>query len=165
MTEEFVKIDHTAIQVSQITLIILNILAFVLNLSWLVAAVAAVMAVGTLLKKPGFGFIYHRLLKPLRLAKPQVVYDHAEPHRFAQGLGSAVLLLGVIFLWQGLSAFGWGLVWLVVALAALNAFAGFCLGCMMYYWLGRWHLPGFNKQPPPGTFPGRRSPLKVKNGP
>ncbi len=48
---------------------------------------------------------------------------------------------------------GWGLVWLVAALAALNAFAGFCVGCAMYYWLSRWHLPGFDKTPPPGTLP------------
>lgn len=163
MKEDFDKIDHAAIQVSQITLIGLNLLAFVLDAPWLVAGVAAVMAIGTLLKKPGFAFVYHKVLKPLHLVKPQVRYDHAEPHRFAQGLGSVVLLGGVASLYIGFRVLGWGLVWLVIALAGLNAFAGFCAGCMVYYWLARWHLPGFHKQPPPGTFPGARSPLKVEN--
>ena len=45
---------------------------------------------------------------------------------------------------------------LVAALAALNAFGGFCVGCAVYYWLARFNLPGFGKQPPNGTFPGMK---------
>ena len=46
--------------------------------------------------------------------------------------------------------------WLVIALASLNLFVGFCAGCAVYYWLGKLHLPGFVKTPPPGAFPGMR---------
>ena len=56
----------------------------------------------------------------------------------------------------GASGLGWGLVWLVAALAALNAFGGFCVGCAVYYWLNRLQIPGFRKAPPAGTFPGMR---------
>ena len=69
-----------------------------------------------------------------------------------------VLLAAVVLLYAG-AAFvgaGWALVWLVVALAALNLFVGFCAGCAVYYWLGKLRLPGFVKSPPPGTFPGMR---------
>jgi hypothetical protein len=38
---------------------------------------------------------------------------------------------------------GWALSWIVVALAALNLFAGICVGCLMYYWLNRLGVPGF----------------------
>jgi hypothetical protein len=48
------------------------------------------------------------------------------------------------------------LVWIVIALASLNAFGGFCVGCAVYYWLARFNLPGFGKQPPAGTFPGAK---------
>jgi hypothetical protein len=44
----------------------------------------------------------------------------------------------------------------VVALAALNAFGGFCVGCAMYYWLGILKVPGFTKAPPAGIFPGMK---------
>jgi hypothetical protein len=30
-----------------------------------------------------------------------------------------------------------------VALAALNLFAGICVGCLMYYWFNRLGVPGF----------------------
>jgi len=79
--------------------------------------------------------------------------DNPEPHRFSQGLGGVFMLAGSLALWAGYAALGWGLVWLVAALAALNAFGGFCVGCALYYWLGRLSVPGFHKSPPAGAFP------------
>jgi hypothetical protein len=147
-------VDHTAMKVNQIVIIVLNIVAFVLNLPWLAAIVTAFMLVGTILGLPGFVFIYRYILKPAKLAKPEVLQDNPEPHRFAQGFGGVVMLAGTLALFAGASVLGWGLVWLVVALAALNAFGGFCAGCFVYYWLARLHVPGFAKVPPAGVFPG-----------
>jgi hypothetical protein len=144
------------LRVNQITIITLNILAFVLDLPWLVALVALLMVFGTVLKTPGFGFIYRYALKPAGLVKPEVLLDNPEPHRFSQGLGGAFMLAGSLALFAGYPALGWGLVWLVAALAALNAFGGFCVGCALYYWLGRLSVPGFHKSPPAGSFPGMR---------
>jgi membrane protein DedA with SNARE-associated domain len=45
-------------------------------------------------------------------------------------LSTAALLLGLPLL-------GWALAGIVVALAAINLFLGFCLGCFIYYQLGR----------------------------
>jgi hypothetical protein len=56
----------------------------------------------------------------------------------------------------GAGTLGWGLGWLVIALASLNLFAGFCVGCAVYYWLNRLHVPGFVKAPPAGNFPGMK---------
>ena len=66
------------------------------------------------------------------------------------------MLAGSSALFAGLPGLGWVLTWLVAALAALNAFAGFCVGCFIYYWLARLGAPGFPKVPPAGTFPGMR---------
>ena len=118
--------------------------------------VAVVMILGAVLKTPGFGFVYRYALKPAGLVKPDVLLDNPEPHRFAQGLGGVFMLAGSLALWAGFATLGWGLVWLVAGLAALNAFGGFCVGCTMYYWLSRLKLPGFYKSPPAGTFPGMR---------
>lgn len=150
------NVDHSALKTNQIIIITLNLLAFILNLPILAALVAAVMGLGSLLKVPGFGFVYKHFLKPRGWVKPDVLEDNPEPHRFAQFLGFVFMTAGSVALFSGASVLGWSLVWLVAALAALNAFGGFCVGCAVYYWLSRFNLPGFQKQPPAGTFPGMK---------
>lgn len=156
MSELVTRVDHSALRVNQATIIPLLILAFILNVPGLVAFVGIVMLFGTALKQPGFKFIYAGLLKPRGIVKPDVIADNPEPHVFAQGMGGTVLAIAIIaFLLDGVFV-GWALTWLVIALAALNLFAGFCAGCFVYYWLARLHLPGFNARPPANTFPGMR---------
>ena len=150
------KVDHAALKANQLFIISHNILAFIFNQPWLAAAVALVMGLGSAFKVPGFLPIYRNILKPLGWMKPDVLDDNPEPHRFAQGFGSVVMAGGMLALFLNLPALGWALVWLVTALAALNAFGGFCVGCAVYYWLNRLHVPGFHKAPPPGTIPGMR---------
>ncbi len=154
-TNELTMVDHSALKTNQTLIITLNIVAFILDAPWLALIVTAVMIFGTLSKIPGFGFTY-RLLKPMGWPKPDVLMDNPEPHRFAQGFGAVVMLIGSIALYASATSLGWGLVWAVVALAALNLFVGFCVGCAVYYWLNRLNLPGFTKSPPKGTFPGMR---------
>ena len=155
------RVDHSALKVNQSFIIGLNILAFILNLPWLALIVTLAMAIGTALKVPGFGFVYKYVLKPRGWVKPDMIDDNPEPHRFAQGFGAVVMAAGVSALFAGVSPLGWGLVWLVIALAALNLFAGFCAGCAVYYWLNRLNVPGFVKAPPTGTFPGMRPKVKA----
>ena len=154
-------VDHSAIRTNQALSVGLSVIAFILNLPWLVLLVALVMAVGTALKLPGFVFVYRWLIKPLNLMKPYLLEDNPEPHRFAQGFGAVVLAIGAIALFAEASIVGWGLVWLVILLAALNLFVGFCAGCAMYYWLGRLQVPGFVQSPPEDTFPGMRPKAKA----
>lgn len=150
------KVDHSALRVNQAVIIGLALAAFILNWPALAALVAAAMTYGALTAQPGFRLLYSGLLKPRGWVKPDVLDDNPEPHRFAQGFGAVVLWAGVAALAAGLPALGWGLAWLVIALAALNLFVGFCAGCAVYYWLSRLRVPGFVKAPPPGTFPGMR---------
>jgi len=150
------KVDHSALKTNQFIIISLNILAFILNLPILAAFVALMMGIGSALRIPGFGFVYKNLLKPRGWMKPDVLNDNPEPHRFSQILGFVFMTAGSVALFFGSIMLGWSLVWLVVALAALNAFGGFCVGCAVYYWLARLNVPGFGKQPPAGTFPGMK---------
>ena len=150
-------VDHSAIRTNQAAIILMLLAAFILNLPWLVALVSFVMLFGSFfLKKPGFFWIYRFFLLPSRLVKPDKIPDHAAPHLFAQGFGGLVLLGSFFILWTGFGTTGWALAWLVIALAALNLFGGFCVGCMVYYWLNRLHVPGFNHSSPEGTLPGFR---------
>jgi hypothetical protein len=142
------RVDRSALRTNQAFIIGLLILAFILNSTLLVAFVAAVMLLGTAVTRLAlFQGIYRRLLRPAGLVKADVIVDNPEPHRFAQGFGGVVLVLSVVSLVGGLSVLGWALAWLVVALAALNLFLGFCAGCFVYYQLNRLGVPGFRFSP------------------
>lgn len=139
-------VDHSALKTNQASIILLLIAGFVLESVWLVALVAAVMAVGTVWPEAGlFKLLYGRFLRPLGLVKPDVREDSQSPHLFAQGMGAGVLAVALGAFLLGAAMAGWVLVWLVVALAALNLFGGFCLGCFIYYHLGRRGVPGFQE--------------------
>jgi hypothetical protein len=138
------KVDHSALRTNQAFIIGLLVIAFVLDAKWLVALVSAVMLIGTAFPKAAlFKAVYWYIFKPLKLARPDVRQDNPEPHLFAQGVGGTVLLVATLALLANLTTLGWALSWFVVALAALNLFAGICVGCLMYYWFNRLGLPGF----------------------
>lgn len=142
------KVDHTALKFNQASIITLNLLGWVLNQPALVAFVALVMLVGTAVPAAAlFQQIYFRLLKPRGWLRPRVLIDNPEPHRFAQGLGGTVLALGALVLFLGYGIVGWALTWVVIVLAALNLFFGFCAGCFVYYQLSRLGVPGFTARP------------------
>jgi hypothetical protein len=141
-------VDQTALRVNQAFIIALLTLAFILD-SWVVAAfVGAVMLIGTAAPKMAlFKQFYLRVLKPSGLIRPDVVADNPEPHRFAQGFGGVVVSLGVLALLLGATVVGWALAWVVIILAALNLFLGFCAGCFVYYQLNKFDVPGFEHSP------------------
>ncbi len=150
-----VPVDHAALRVNQASIILLLVAAYVLNATWLVAVVAVVMLAGTVLGRAGFLWVY-MLLRRIGLSKPDVLQDHPQPHRFAQGLGGAFLVASLGAAGLNIPWLTWGLAWLVIVLAAVNLFAGFCVGCALYYWLHRLGVPWFRVGPPPSTFPGQR---------
>jgi hypothetical protein len=130
--------DRTALKVNQAAIVALLLLAFVLNLPWLVAVVAAVMAVGTARADLAlFQRLYRDVLRPAGLLRPELHEEDAAPHRFAQGMGASVLALAALALFAGLATPGWALTLLVVTLAAVNLLFGFCAGCFVYLQLAR----------------------------
>jgi hypothetical protein len=132
------KVDQTALKFNQACIIALLVLAYLFNWPWLVAFVAAVMLVGTVFPGAGiFKLFYAKVLRPAGLLKPKIVADEPQPHLFAQGVGGIFLLLSTLAFLAGLPVAGWGLAAVVVVLAAVNLFLGFCAGCFMYYQLGR----------------------------
>jgi hypothetical protein len=140
------SVDQSAIKVSQACTILLLVVGFVVDLWVLVAAVAIINLMGVV--RPALGLwrqLYLKVLRPSGLVRPNVIPDHPEPHRFAQGVGGVLALTATVVLLLGQSAIGWGLVWFHILLAALNLFVGFCLGCFAYYQLNRLGVPGFGR--------------------
>lgn len=142
------RVDHSALRTNQAFIISLLILSFLLNTVALVVLVAAVMLIGTIFPQAGlFKRIYQHGLRPYGFVKPDIIEDHPQPHLFAQGLGGIFLVLASVALFIELSLVGWALVWIVVGLAALNLFGGFCVGCFIYYQLSKRGINGFTVQP------------------
>jgi len=132
------RVDRTALRVNQAFIIGFLALAFLIDQPWLVAFVFAVMAIGTAFPQAAlFQRIYRDALRPAGLLKPDIQQEESAPHRFAQGMGAAVLLIATIALFAGAPALGWGLSFVVIALAAVNLFFGFCAGCFVYFQLQR----------------------------
>ena len=153
------KVDYSALRTNQSFIITLLVAAFTADIWWLVAFVSLVMLVGTVFAGAAlFKRIYRHALKPTGIVKPDVVPDNPEPHNFSQGLGGAFLAGSTVALLLGAPVVGWILAWIVVALAALNLFGGFCVGCFAYYQLNKLGAPGFGHAPLdtsvlPGTQP------------
>lgn len=138
------RVDQNQIRTNQAFTITLLALAFVLDWPALAAFTGIVMLISALVPPAGlFTRVYRHILRPARLVPPDVQPDHPEPHRFAQLVGGTLVSLGSLALFMGLSLVGWVLIGVVIVLASLNLFAGWCAGCMMYYWLNRLGVPGF----------------------
>jgi Domain of unknown function (DUF4395) len=152
-------VDQTELRVHQFFTIILFLTAFVLD-RWEMVALQSLIFVLTFLN-PRFSpyiALYHYVLQPTGLVRPDLRLDNMEAHRFATMIGILVSLSATYLLAAGHASIGWGLVWLIVVLACV-AFSGWCAGCFTYYMLNRLGLKGFFKNAPiRGAFPGSRPP-------
>ena len=104
---------------------------------WLLAAQAAVFAVGAVagLRFSPYGAVYRGLLAP-HLPPPRRREPETAP-RFAQAVGLAFALVGVVGYAAGLDWLGFAATALAWVAAFLNAAFGFCLGCESYLLIRR----------------------------
>jgi len=140
------QVDQAALRTGQMTTITLLLAAFVIGDSawWLVALVALAQFLGAI-KAPLAPYkLLYRSLRDTGLLKPNLQPDNPEPHRFALAVGTVFNITGALLIASGSSLAGWSLVWVVIALANLNYWLRFCLGCWMYYQLNRLGVPGFS---------------------
>ena len=141
------KVDHSALRVNQAGIIVTVVVAVLGSaLAWPLAGLIPVLAVVLLLGtwRPElalFKQLYFRVLKPKRLVTPRVVEDDPRPHNFAQGLGGVFLAVASILILL-LPAAGLALALVVAVLAGVNLFFGYCLGCQIYFQLGKRGLAG-----------------------
>lgn len=126
------KVDPRGQRVAAAITTVVLAIVLITGSTWLLAVQAVIFAVGALagLQFAPYGLLYKYLVRP-RLGPPAELEDAAPP-RFAQGVGLAFALVGVV-------GYATGLVWLgIVATACalvaafLNAVFGLCLGCETY---------------------------------
>lgn len=77
-----------------------------------------------------WAWLFRTVVRP-RLGEPAHTED-ARPPRFAQQVGLALTLVGLVALAAGLTTAGLVAVGLALTAALLNAATGFCLGCELY---------------------------------
>lgn len=98
----------------------------------LLAAQAIVFAIGAVLgiRRSPYSIVFAHLIRP-RLAPPRETED-SRPPQFAQAVGLAFAVVGVVGLTAGATTVGLVAIGLALAAAFLNAAFGFCLGCEVY---------------------------------
>jgi hypothetical protein len=104
-------------------------LVLVTGSAWLLAVQAVVFALGAVDRNP-YGVLYRHVVRP-RLGPPTELEDPAPP-RFAQTVGLAFALVGVLAAAVGLTGVFFVAAAMALSAAFLNAAFGFCLGCEMY---------------------------------
>jgi Domain of unknown function (DUF4395) len=120
------------------TLTAIVLIVVLVSSSWLLlAAQAVVFLVGVVfgLRNAPYGLIYQALVRP-RLGVPRELEPEAPP-RFAQGVGAAFALIGVIGYAAKVPALGMTATAFALVAAVLNAAFGFCLGCEAYLLIRR----------------------------
>lgn len=80
-------------------------------------------------------WLFRTVVRP-RLGPP-TEWEVPEPPRFAQGVGLAFSLVGLVALLAGATVVGQVAVGFALAAALLNAVFAFCLGCEMYLLIRR----------------------------
>ena len=135
-------VDHSALKVNQTGIVATVLVAFIGGLFFtpplfLIPLLAIVLLLGTFVPQAAlFKQLYFRVLKPAGIVKPRPVQDRPEPHNFAQGLGGVFLAVASVLLIP-LQVAGLALALLVAVLAFVNLAFGYCLGCQIYYQLGK----------------------------
>jgi Domain of unknown function (DUF4395) len=135
-------VDHSALKVNQTGIIATVLIAFVGSAFYrpalvLIPLLASVLLLGTFAPNLAlFKQFYFKVLKPRGIVKPRPVQDRPEPHNFAQGLGGVFLVVASAFLLP-VPVIGLALALLVAVLAFVNLAFGYCVGCQIYFQLGK----------------------------
>jgi hypothetical protein len=145
-------VDHSALKVNQTGIVVTVLVAFFGSwalyrpLQLLIPLLAIVLLLGTFAPQLAlFKQLYFKVLKPLGIVKPRPVQDRPEPHNFAQGLGGVFLAISSVLIFLPVDArtalvtvaLGLAIALLVAVLAFINLAFGYCLGCQIYFQLGK----------------------------
>ena len=112
-------------------------IALITRNEWVLLAQGLVFAIGALRgpQHTPYGLIFKNFIKP-RLSKVAPTED-VRPPKFAQSVGTAFAIAGLIGAFGGISPLFTIAVSFALAAAFLNAAFNYCLGCEMYLLLTR----------------------------
>ena len=127
-------VDVNVPRFNQAIVAVLTGTAFILDVQWLVAVVAAVLLVSRIggPRLAPLTQLYVRVIRPRFVPNRPFELEAAAPPRFAQLLGALLLTAATVLFLFGFTASGWSLALVVTVLAALAASTRICVGCIIY---------------------------------
>ena len=142
------QVDHAEIKMGQVLTIIISGIALVLqNIIPLITLAGIFLLSGTVRSISPFSLLYRWIINPLGIIKSDYRLDNIQPHKFGQLVGAITVVLALVLMQFGYTTAGWIIVGVLIALTA-TSYAGWCVGCYMYYQINRLGLGGFFKHSP-----------------
>lgn len=151
-------VDHAEIKMGQLLTITISAIALGLQETFPLILLGLVFLLsGSLRSLSPFNWLYRWVLRPLRLMRSDYRLDNIQPHKFGQLIGALTVVLAVGLIEAGYVKAGWGVV-VVLILLTLVSYAGWCIGCFLYYQMNRLGMGGFFRHAPTdrSVFPGSR---------
>mgnify|MGYP001088954582 CR=1 FL=1 len=142
------QVDHAEIKVGQILTIIISSIALALqNQIPLIILAGIFLLSGTVRSISPFTLLYRWIIKPLGIIKSDYRLDNIQPHKFGQLVGVITVVLALALIQFDYVFAGWSIVGVLIVLT-VTSYAGWCVGCYLYYQLNRIGLGGFFKHAP-----------------
>lgn len=126
-------IDVRGPRVSAALTFLVLVTAYLTQSAWLLGVQVAVFAIAAVLglRWSPYGNLFRLAKRTFDLGPPPEVEPEAGP-RFSQVMGLLFSGAGLVAVLAGAGGLGWSLVLVVVALSALLAATGICVGCEVY---------------------------------
>lgn len=120
---------------------------------------------GTVRAISPFMLSYRWIVSPLGIMKSDYRLDNIQPHKFGQIVGAFTILLALGLIQYDVPLAGWFVVSVLILLAVIS-YAGWCIGCFLYYQMNRFGVGGFFSNAPKDkrVFPGMRPGKMKKRG-
>jgi len=151
-------VDHAEIKLGQLLTIGLSGVALAIqHIGPLILLGALFLLSGTVRSLSPFTLLYRWVVSPLHLMQSDYRLDNIQPHKFGQLIGALTVVFALILIEYGYPTAGWLVVGVLILLTAIS-YAGWCVGCFIYYQLNRLGLGGFFRHAPKdnSVFPGMR---------
>ena len=149
MTEHAIThVDHAEIKMGQILTVVISSVALILQEPILLISLGVIFLLsGTVRALSPFSMLYRWVVNPIGIMKSDYRLDNIQPHKFGQLVGALTILMALGVMQLGYPMLGWGVTVLLILLTMVS-YAGWCIGCYMYYQLNRIGLGGFFKYAP-----------------
>ncbi|MDH5710535.1 MAG: DUF4395 domain-containing protein [Gammaproteobacteria bacterium] len=142
------QVDHAEIKMGQILTIIIAASALVIQEPALLIPLGIIFLLsGTVRKISPFTLLYRYVIRPTGLMRSDYRLDNIQPHKFGQLVGVQTVVIALALIQLGYPLAGWSVVAILIVLTMIS-YAGWCIGCFIYYQLNSFGLGGFFKHPP-----------------
>jgi len=151
-------VDHAEIKLGQLLTILIASLALLYQHTPPLFLLGGIFLLsGTVRVISPFSMLYRWVVSPLGIMRSDYRLDTIQPHKFGQLIGALTVMLALGLIEYGAPVAGWVVV-AVLILLTVTSYAGWCIGCFLYYQLNRFGLRGFFRYAPrdKGVFPGMR---------